>query len=340
LDGLRGIAILLVLTDHVQHAIMLRYWRPWCQTGQHGVTLFFVLSGYLITSRLIKGPIDLKRFYIRRFFRLMPTAWTYLAFLFLIHLVTGATVMSSSAAFASLFCYRNFLLSGSDVLTGHFWSLSLEEQFYLVWPPILFFAGAQPSRWIAGLAAIACAGYRWFAWSHYNSNVLNGQSQVRADAPLIGCLLALMMSDPRICAALARTAKFFVIPAAAIFLTCMAEFHWLPPLAECVAIALLTAAAVLAPRSIAAKLLSFKPLMKLGVLSYSIYVWHELFTIFRSPVRLLVVMPLVALGSYYFIEQPCRRIGVRLSSPRAPSNALSVVVSGQQSGQPPLPSCK
>jgi peptidoglycan/LPS O-acetylase OafA/YrhL len=109
----------------------------------------------------------------------------------------------------------------------------------------------------------------------------------------------------------------------------MAEFHWLPPLAECIAIALLIAAAVVAPRSIAARPLSFKPLMMLGVLSYSIYVWHELFTIFRSPVILLVVMPLVALGSYYFIEQPCRRIGVRLSVPRARCNALSVAVSRQ-----------
>jgi peptidoglycan/LPS O-acetylase OafA/YrhL len=106
----------------------------------------------------------------------------------------------------------------------------------------------------------------------------------------------------------------------------MAEFHWLPPLAECIAIALLIAAAVVAPQSIPARPLSFKPLIKLGELSYSIYVWHEFFTVSRSPVILLVVMPLVALGTYYFVERPCRRIGVHLSTPRAPSIALSIAV--------------
>jgi hypothetical protein len=79
LDGWRGIAILLVLFDHIQDAVLHRYARPWTQTGQHGVTIFFVLSGFLITSKLIEGPIGLKQFYLRRLFRLMPVAWTFLA---------------------------------------------------------------------------------------------------------------------------------------------------------------------------------------------------------------------------------------------------------------------
>src|ERR1700678_2855001 len=79
LDGWRGVAILLVLFDHIQFSIHGTYPQPWMQTGQHGVTIFFVLSGFLITSKLIEKPIDLRHFYIRRFFRLMPAAWTYLA---------------------------------------------------------------------------------------------------------------------------------------------------------------------------------------------------------------------------------------------------------------------
>ncbi len=76
LDGWRGIAILLVLFDHVQDSLLGHYIRPWTRTGVHGVTIFFVLSGYLITSKLLQEQIDrgisLKAFYIRRFFRLMP----------------------------------------------------------------------------------------------------------------------------------------------------------------------------------------------------------------------------------------------------------------------------
>lgn len=79
LDGWRGIAIALVLFDHVQSALLRGYLRPWTETGQHGVTIFFVLSGFLITTKLMEGPRDFKRFYIRRFFRLMPAAWAYLA---------------------------------------------------------------------------------------------------------------------------------------------------------------------------------------------------------------------------------------------------------------------
>jgi peptidoglycan/LPS O-acetylase OafA/YrhL len=74
LDGWRGIAILLVLFEHIGLSWFGGYSQPWLLTGQHGVTIFFVLSGFLITTKLLVSPIDLKQFYIRRFFRLMPAA--------------------------------------------------------------------------------------------------------------------------------------------------------------------------------------------------------------------------------------------------------------------------
>src|SRR5712675_1226648 len=89
LDGWRGIAIALVLFDHIQFALLRHYARPWAQTGRHGVTIFFVLSGFLITTKLLEDPTDLKRFYIRRFFRLMPVAWAFLAALLLFDRLTG-----------------------------------------------------------------------------------------------------------------------------------------------------------------------------------------------------------------------------------------------------------
>jgi peptidoglycan/LPS O-acetylase OafA/YrhL len=197
LDGWRGIAILLVLFDHIQHSLLNRYAEPWTQTGQHGVTIFFVLSGFLITSRLLEGPSDLKRFYLRRFWRLMPVAWTYIASLLLLDRLTGVHFVSLSGVSACLFFYRNFGGNSGSAITGHFWSLSLEEQFYLVWPCVLLLAGVRRCRWVAAMGAIACAVYRWLTWAHYDQNVVNGQSQVRADALLAGCLLALLLAEPR-----------------------------------------------------------------------------------------------------------------------------------------------
>jgi peptidoglycan/LPS O-acetylase OafA/YrhL len=319
LDGWRGIAIALVLVDHIQHSLLRGYLRPWTQTGQHGVTIFFVLSGFLITSKLLEGPINLRRFYIRRFFRLMPAAWTYLAALGLLGLILRNPLVSFPELGACVFFYRNFFTPSVAGLTGHFWSLSLEEQFYLFWPCMLLAAGRRRCRWIAGGGAIACAIYRWIFWAHYDRNVVNGQSQVRADALLAGCLLALLFLDPRLRAAAARLAKWWVLPAAAVLVYCIATFVWLPPLAECVSAASLIAATVLHPRSILARPFAFAPLAWLGTVSYSVYVWQEVFTPFRNPYVWFIVMPLFALGSYYGIERPATNLGHRLSAEPAAS---------------------
>jgi peptidoglycan/LPS O-acetylase OafA/YrhL len=309
LDGWRGLAILLVLFDHFQDSLMGRYLRPWTQTGQHGVTIFFVLSGFLITSKLLQGPINLGRFYVGRFFRLMPAAWTYLTILLLLDWLTGAHFTSMAGVRACVFFYRNFAFCADSAVTGHFWSLSLEEQFYLVWPCVLLFAGAARCRWIAVLAAIACAAYRWFFWAHYDQNLLNGQSQIRADALLIGCLLALLFEDPRILAFIARGSRLCAFPACACLAFCIARFHWLPPLFESVSIAGLIAFTTLHPTAWMTRPLSSRLLAWLGLVSYSLYLWQELFTLFHSPIALFIVMPLAALASYYGIERPSIRFG-------------------------------
>ena len=318
LDGWRGIAIALVLFDHVQHALLYRYMRPWTQTGTHGVTIFFVLSGFLITSNLLKGPGDLKRFYIRRFFRLMPAAWTYLAVLLFIDSLTHIHATSLAEFLACVLFYRNFFIASAPSLAGHFWSLSIEEQFYMFWPCILLFAGARRCRWIAAAGAVACAAVRWIFWAHYNHDAIDLQTQVRADALLVGCLLALLFSETRIRAAAARWSKFWTLPALAALLCGMAFFHRIPPLFECVAIAALIAASVLHPHSIFSRPLAFAPLAWLGTVSYSFYLWQELFMPFRSLWALCLAMPLVALCSYYLIEGPSTRFGHRLTSAPAP----------------------
>jgi peptidoglycan/LPS O-acetylase OafA/YrhL len=323
LDGWRGIAILLVLFDHIQDAVLHRYARPWTQTGQHGVTIFFVLSGFLITSKLLENPLqpaDIRRFYIRRLFRLMPVAWTFLAVMFLFNHLVHAHFISLAEISACLLFYRNYAGSIGGGAAGHFWSLSLEEQFYLVWPILLMLAGIRRCRWIAAGGALACALFRSLFWAHYDRNLWNNQTQVRADALLVGCLLAWMISEPRIRVAVARGSKLLAIPAFATLLFCMACFHWLPPLTECVAIALLLAASVLYPGALFARMLAFGPLVGLGMVSYSLYVWQAFFMLLWSdnflPWLLCMLMPVFILGSYYCIELPATRLGHKLTRQR------------------------
>jgi peptidoglycan/LPS O-acetylase OafA/YrhL len=261
LDGWRGLAILLVLFDHAQNALQGRYLRPWTQTGQHGVTIFFVLSGFLITSKLLESS-SLKRFYMHRLFRLMPAAWTYLAVLLFTDRVEHLQFTSLSEVTASVLFYRNFYFGTGGA--GHFWSLSLEEQFYLVWPCVLLMAGIRRCRWIAVVGALSVALYRWLFWARYNANLVNGQTHVRADALLVGCLLALLLASPAIRSAATRWSKFWTLPALATLLFCMAHFHWLPPLSESLAIAGLMAASVLHPDSILSRPLNRAALAWLG----------------------------------------------------------------------------
>jgi peptidoglycan/LPS O-acetylase OafA/YrhL len=319
LDGWRGIAIAMVLFDHLQNAFLGRLTHPWQQTGQHGVTIFFVLSGFLITSKLLEGPIDLKRFYVRRIFRLMPVAWVYLIVLLLLGYLVHRTVAPPAAILASLLFYRNYLLIDGGASTFHFWSLSLEEQFYLVWPCILLLAGKRSCIWIAAVGAVGCAVYRWLNWAHFDSDFFNCQSQARADALLVGCFMALVLQEPRLRAQAMRWSKVWALPAFATLIYCIARFQKLPPLTECISIAALIAASMLHPKSLFAMPLTTRALSLLGVVSYSVYVWQELFMLLMPKGTLNILLDLSTLSlfvwaSYEYIERPFTRLGHRLTS--------------------------
>jgi peptidoglycan/LPS O-acetylase OafA/YrhL len=327
LDGWRGIAIALVLFDHIQDSLMGRYLRPWTSTGYIGVTLFFVLSGFLITSKLLEAPISLKRFYLRRFFRLTPAAWTYLTALLILTAITGRPYTTLAEVRACVFFYRNFF--GFMGLAGHFWSLSVEEQFYLVWPVTLLLAGVARSRWIALFGAIACALFRWISWSRYAHTFPAGPTFLHADGLMVGCFLAILVSDPKSRPALIRFSKIAAIPALLLLLLCMFFPHEQFLLIEQSCMAILIASTTFHPHSLSARSLSFAPLAWLGTVSYSVYIWQGLFMEFRNPWAIFLVMPIFALASYYFIERPTTRLGHRLtSSSQKPVLAQTLAVSG------------
>ena len=339
LDGWRGLAIALVLFDHTQGGLSNGYLHSWTQTGQHGVTIFFVLSGFLITSKLMEGPIDLKRFFVRRFLRLMPVAWAYLIFVWVLELLTGQHWIPAREIVSCVFFYRNYMGLCRGIYAGHYWSLSLEEQFYLVWPCLLLLVGIRKARWFAVIGALACSTYRLMNWSRYSHQWVSFHTEVRADAILVGCVLAILLADPRFRPIATRWSRLAALPACAVLLYCMARFPWLPPLSECLAIATLIAASVLHPQSIFARSLSFKALAWLGTVSYSVYVWQEFFFAWRNsvPAELagMCMMPLFALGSYYWIERPLTRLGHRITARPAEAEPMLEVANTNGAAAPP-----
>ena len=315
LDGWRGIAILIVLISHFVGTMKLGAAFKWIPaTGPHGVTVFFVLSGFLITTTIATHRPSLKAFYTKRFFRLMPTAWAYLLFLPVAGAVFGISLIGFREALSCLFFFRNFQGQMGQGMTAHFWSLSIEEQFYFIWPPILLAVGNKRACLIAAFAALAISLNRFVHWNFYHRKYFEFRTEARADALFIGCLAALLLLDPAIRPRLERFAKFVTFPAIAIFLYCMWRYD-LPPTVECAAIAILMIA-TLDSRSMFAAPLRHPALRWMGRTSYSFYIWSMFFALLSGPpMRTTIMMVLLccfAVASHYLIERPGLALGVAL----------------------------
>jgi peptidoglycan/LPS O-acetylase OafA/YrhL len=199
LDGLRGVAIILVLCRHNLNFI------PYFELGWIGVDLFFVLSGFLITDILLRTKESknfLSNFYIRRILRIFPLYYGVLLLFFLIAPSLQALQVQyhyyQSNQAMSWFHLQNWLYifhqkPGDYLLLNHFWSLSMEEQFYLVWPFIIL--AVKDSRWVARIACIilaACIIGRFASWLYYGNGYTNFHFQwmTRFDGLCVGSLIA------------------------------------------------------------------------------------------------------------------------------------------------------
>ena len=141
LDGLRAVSVIFVLVFHVLMSFKTRF--SFDYLANLGVQFFFVISGFLITTLLLKekvskGSISLGNFYVRRFFRIIPVAYLYLSIVLLLDIVFKLHLKLIYLLTSFLFI-RNFFetATGIDHLSTHYWSLSVEEQFYLIFPFIL-----------------------------------------------------------------------------------------------------------------------------------------------------------------------------------------------------------
>jgi peptidoglycan/LPS O-acetylase OafA/YrhL len=325
LDGLRAIAILLVIASHSTG----RHELPWLiQFGHPGVLIFFALSGFLITNRLLQerrrtGEISLRDFYLRRVFRILPPAVTYLAIVAILNLA-GVIVCSWPAIRAALLFYTNYATFGEPGWwVGHFWSLSVEEHFYLCWPLLLVAFGVARGWRTAALGALVVCIWRpidnhfdfiahLFRAPYLASTIY--RTDLIADTLLWGCCLAFFLKGPlrRIGGAHVVSTLAAVIAGGALLYISVFEVEHVTPLLH-VLPTLLLAAVVAVPSAPIGRLLETKPMRLIGKLSYSLYIWQQLFTGGNAlaPWIALPAMFACALLSYRFIEQPSIRYGRR-----------------------------
>lgn len=306
LDGWRGIAILLVIADHMQCGFF-RGAHPYGFIGQHGVTLFFVLSGFLITSKLLSelqanGRISLARFCRRRFWRLMPAAWAYM-------LVVGFVFAHTEFApplhewLAAVFFYRNYV-HPTQLLLQHFWSLSIEEQFYLAWPALLLIARPRRSLVIASVLVIGIEVWRWWNWNALMADPLKSHfTQFRADSLLIGCIAAIILADKPF-----RISSRVAYALLGGFAVCCVAVQVVIPAVESMLIAVLICGRCeWFPR----RILEASPMVFIGRISYSLYLWQSVFLTtpikgFLSLIVRLACAFAFATLSFYLLEKPLR----------------------------------
>jgi peptidoglycan/LPS O-acetylase OafA/YrhL len=302
LDGIRAVAILLVLAQHINIPGSTL-------AGMVGVNLFFVLSGFLITSLLVKeqdrtGGIDLRRFYERRIRRLIPALIAVLIATGVLMALMGQFHEYIAQAAVSFFYVSDIAKAIRFDLgyVGHTWSLAMEEQFYLLWPAILLFA---PRKWLAPLAVAGIIGAVVLQLALVPSDVYaHFRPDVRADSILWGCLIALIpVAVPRWAAAACAVGVVFV------------AFSSLWPTG--IALSSMLSAGFIAGAAGLAPLLSWRPLVRIGQISYGMYLWHAipvgLFaerTVAHDIVAMASVVVItigLALISERWIERPFRR---------------------------------
>jgi peptidoglycan/LPS O-acetylase OafA/YrhL len=228
LDGLRGVAVLLVLAFHFAHidgegGAVERALLGATRSGWAGVDLFFVLSGFLITGILLDargGSGYFRSFYLRRVLRIFPLYYAYLAVLFLLLPALLPAVDVKAETQGWLWSYLGNVLFAREggfqasPYTGHFWSLAVEEQFYLLWPFLVWLLPRRRLAWLClGLAAGAFALRFAIHRTTFNATAAYVLTPARMDALAMGALVAIAAREPGWWPRLRRAAPWVLVAA-------------------------------------------------------------------------------------------------------------------------------
>ncbi|HVE74571.1 MAG TPA: acyltransferase family protein, partial [Mycobacteriales bacterium] len=334
IDGLRAIAVALVIAGHF-------FGVP--RGGYVGVDVFFVISGFLITSVLLRerfrtGRIQFGQFYARRIRRLLPAASVTLAVTVLasslIFMTARAQQTATDASWALAFLANvHFADLGTDYFSAarppsplqHYWSLAVEEQFYLVWPALLallLLTRARRRVVPIAIATVIVASLAWSVWATSTDPVSAYFSTLTRSWELgIGALLACQRSrlaalGPRLALALG-IAGLAAIGAAAFAFDATTAFPGSAALLPVLGAAAVLAASEREGTHVVRRALSLGPMQYVGRLSYSLYLWHWPSLILteaalgdgRWVTTVIALLATVALSvaCYHLVEQPVRR---------------------------------
>jgi len=317
LDGLRAISISLVVAGHW---VELHYHSDVAGAFANlGVRIFFIISGYLITTLLLKeykktSTIRLRQFYVRRAYRILPAAMVFMLPVFVIF----RHELRWYHAAAAVLYLTNFDFSHPWFL-GHLWSLSVEEQFYFLWPGVLKKWYRHRVGILLGVVAFAPL-YRIACHLLQLHGRADETFPAVADILAIGCLAAILA--PRLPKIKAAWSLAMILPVALVPIYAGAlRFHitallllvlW-PVMHLSIAGVLLHA--VETPYWI----LNVRPVVWLGKISYSLYLWQQLFTYGSPHRRWYFVLFAVGLASAscYLVEQPMLRLRERKARERS-----------------------
>jgi peptidoglycan/LPS O-acetylase OafA/YrhL len=298
LNGWRGLSILLVLAAHLL-PLGPKAWQLNYSAGILGMAVFFTLSGFLITSALLREP-RVRPFLIRRFARVVPLAWLYFV------VALAASNASVQEWLAHFLFYGNLPPRQLVPLTLHVWSLCLEVQFYVA-AALIVAVLRQRGLWLLPVLCLLFTGLRVWA-GIYASDI----SYYRVDEILAGCTLALVVqtsSGATLRAWLARVPQWPLL--VLLVLSCMPLGAWLnfarPYLA-----AMLVGATLMAPNTGLVRSLDQRFLLYLAVISYALYVIHPLLAATwlgdgdviekyaKRPLLFAAVFALAHLSTHYF----------------------------------------
>ena len=341
LDGLRAISIGFVFLGHLAgtrgfpvSSVMGN------ATGiaELGVHVFFVISGYLITRLLLQeverhGRIDLGRFYLRRTLRIFPPYYALIIVLVLAN-IAGMITLAPHDALRAVTYTTNYDADRSWYV-GHTWSLSVEEQFYLLWPAVMLLARPRKALIAAACVVLCVPVVRVATWElmRWSADGIGHRFETVADAIAIGCVLAGVRTRLHQRPAYLRflsSPLFIFIPV----LTLAANLLHDHPVVYFgaaftivnIGVALIIDWCVTFEDGRIGRLLNARPLVFVGWLSYSLYLWQQLFLNRESdavtasfPLNLGLAV-IAALASYYMVEQPALRLRRRLEGRLTPKN--------------------
>jgi peptidoglycan/LPS O-acetylase OafA/YrhL len=350
LNGLRAVSITIVILEHLlrlnlhfSNNILL---FPLFNGGL-GVNVFFVISGFLITSLLLEeekitGRISIKNFYIRRIFRIFP-AYFFLLIVYA-NLQWLGYLRIPLVFWIMLLTYTRYIRIPGEIYTAHAWSLSVEENFYFLWPAV-FRLGDSQRKNTALFFIFIVPMVRIFLFMHPVGWIGEESLFVRIDSIAMGCCVALyrvqllsffssywnrlFYSAVALLFLFPWIARWFILHRlGGIFI----PFGILDGMVANTLVSIIMLYSIYGPKGNWYRLLNTRAFNYIGILSYSIYLWQQIFVlshpswwVARFPQNLACVF-LAALFSYYVIEKPFLRLKSKFASrsiPQAPSSSVT-----------------